>query len=63
MYSSGRGMDTHRMKQNIDDHAEILRALERRDAAAARKAMRAHIQDSGRFVIAWLENQVAGATT
>jgi DNA-binding GntR family transcriptional regulator len=61
MYSSARGMDAHRMQQNIDDHAEILRALEKRDAAAARKAMQAHIWESGRFVIAWLENQMAAS--
>jgi DNA-binding GntR family transcriptional regulator len=60
MYSSARGMDAHRMQQNITDHTEILRALQKRDPAAARKAMRAHILESGRFVIAWLENQTAG---
>ena len=60
MYSSARGMDIHRMQQNISDHAKILRALEVRDAVAARNAMQAHILESGRFVIAWLENQVSG---
>jgi DNA-binding GntR family transcriptional regulator len=58
MYSSSRGMDAHRMQQNIDDHSEILRALQKRDAGSARKAMRVHILESGRFVIAWLENHV-----
>lgn len=57
MHSSARGMDAHRMQQNINDHAEVLRALEKRDAAGARKAMHAHILEGGRFVIAWLENQ------
>jgi len=60
LYSSARGMDSHRMKQNIDDHAEILAALERRSPAAARKAMRNHVLDSGEFVSAWLENQMSG---
>jgi DNA-binding GntR family transcriptional regulator len=49
------------MQQNIHDHEEILRSLEKRDAARARKAMMAHVQDSGRFVIAWLENQISRA--
>jgi DNA-binding GntR family transcriptional regulator len=59
MYSSARGMDSHRMLQNIADHAEILNALQKRDAAAARKAMRTHILESGRVVIGWLEKQMA----
>jgi len=46
------------MQRNFDDHSEILRALQKRDAGSARKAMRAHILESGRFVIAWLENHV-----
>jgi DNA-binding GntR family transcriptional regulator len=58
MYSSARGMDAHRMQQNINDHAEVLRALEKRDAAGARKAMHEHIVEGGRFVIAWLENRM-----
>ncbi len=57
MYSSSRGMDTHRMQRNIEDHTEILRALEKRDAVRARKAMQAHVLESGQLVIAWLENQ------
>jgi DNA-binding GntR family transcriptional regulator len=61
LYSSARGMDVHRMQRNIQDHEEILRSLEKRDAARARKAMMAHVQDSGRFVIAWLENQISRA--
>lgn len=59
MYSSARGMDAHRMQLNITHHAEILHALQKRDAAAARKAMQAHILDSSGFVIAWLENHMA----
>jgi DNA-binding GntR family transcriptional regulator len=62
MYSSARGMDVHRMKQNIHDHEEILRAMEKRNAGQARKAMEAHVMDSGRFVIAWLENQMSSPT-
>jgi DNA-binding GntR family transcriptional regulator len=59
MYSSARGMDAHRMQMNIDDHEEILRALERRDGERARSAMQRHILESGKFVIAWLENNLS----
>lgn len=59
MYSSARGMDAHRMQQNIDDHEKILLALDRRDAAGARQAMQDHVLESGQFVIAWLENHLA----
>jgi DNA-binding GntR family transcriptional regulator len=59
MYSSARGMDTHRMQQNINDHEKILRALEKRDADLARSAMQTHILESGTFVIAWLENHLS----
>ncbi len=58
MSSSARGMDSHRMQRNIHSHEEILTALERRDANAARKAMQDHIHESGHLVIAWLENQM-----
>ncbi len=59
MYSSARGMDAHRMQQNIDGHEEILRALEKRDANRARGAMQRHILESGKFVISWLENHLS----
>jgi DNA-binding GntR family transcriptional regulator len=58
MSSSARGMDSHRIQRNIRSHEEILTALERRDADAARKAMQDHIHESGHLVIAWLENQM-----
>lgn len=59
LYSSARGMDSHRRQRNIESHREILTALERRDAVAARKAMQGHVDESGRLVIAWLENQTS----
>lgn len=58
MYSSARGMDAHRMRRNIESHEEILAALERRDAAVARKSMHNHVHESGQLVIAWLEAQM-----
>lgn len=59
MHSSSRGMDAHRMQQNIDDHEEILRALERRNAERARQAMQTHVLESGKILIAWLENHMS----
>jgi DNA-binding GntR family transcriptional regulator len=59
MYSSSRGMDAHRMQRNIHDHEEILRALEKRNAERARQAMQSHVLESGKFVIAWLENHLS----
>jgi DNA-binding GntR family transcriptional regulator len=59
LYSSARGMDVHRMQQNIDHHEEILCLLEKRDARQARQAMQRHILDSGQFVNAWLENHLS----
>lgn len=56
MYSSARGMDSHRMQRNIDDHEKILHALERRKASEAREAMKLHVLEAGEFVISWLEN-------
>jgi DNA-binding GntR family transcriptional regulator len=56
MYSSSRGMNSHRMQQNINDHEKIVRALEERDADQARRAMQEHVLESGKVVIAWLEN-------
>ncbi len=63
IYSSARTMDAHRMQRNIEDHEKILRALEARDAAQARKAMEGHIHESGTFVIAWRENNFAADVT
>jgi DNA-binding GntR family transcriptional regulator len=47
------------MQRNIHDHEEILRALEKRNAERARQAMQSHVLESGKFVIAWLENHLS----
>lgn len=55
--ASALGMYKHRMEKNIVHHAEILAAMEARDAIRAREAMVKHVLESGEFVAAWLENQ------
>lgn len=56
--SSALGMYKHRMERNITHHAAVLAALEARDEAAARQAMAVHVEESGKFVSAWMENQI-----
>ncbi len=51
------GMYENRMKKNIEHHAAIVQALTARDAAASRAAMRAHIHESGEFVVEWLQKR------
>jgi DNA-binding GntR family transcriptional regulator len=57
--SSALGMYRYRMEKNITHHEAILSGLDARDELAARRAMSSHIQESGEFVAAWLENQVS----
>lgn len=57
MRSSALGMDHHRMRRTIAHHAAILRALEARDPAAARRATAEHVLESGELVVAWFENR------
>lgn len=51
------GMYETRMKKNIEHHAAIVAALTTRDAATSRAAMRAHIHESGEFVVEWLQKR------
>ena len=53
------GMYESRMRKNIEHHAAIVAALVARDAPASRDAMRTHIQESGEFVVDWLEKRPA----
>ncbi|MET4579267.1 GntR family transcriptional regulator [Ottowia thiooxydans] len=55
--SSALGMYKHRMERNIAHHEAILSALEAHDEIAARRAMAAHVDESGEFVATWMENQ------
>lgn len=46
---------TRLLEENVDQHHDILEAVKRRDAAAARQAMTSHIQRAGELVAAWFE--------
>lgn len=53
------GMYESRMRKNIEHHSDIVAALVARDAGASRHAMRTHIQESGEFVVDWLQKRPA----
>ncbi len=53
---SALAMDGQRMRENVAQHDAILDAIERRDAAAARRAMTHHILRSGEIMVWWLES-------
>jgi DNA-binding GntR family transcriptional regulator len=55
MRTSALGMDSYRVESNIVRHDKILKALEEREPARARRAMVEHIQEAGEFVIAWFD--------
>ncbi|MGE8454671.1 MAG: FCD domain-containing protein, partial [Pseudomonadales bacterium] len=53
------GMYESRMRKNIEHHSAIVDAMVARDPAGSRHAMRTHIQESGEFVVDWLEKRPA----
>lgn len=53
------GMYESRMQKNIAHHGAIVQAMLARDSAAARHAMRTHVQESGAFVVDWLQKRPA----
>lgn len=53
------GMYESRMRKNIEHHSAIVDALIARDPAGSRHAMRTHIQESGEFVVDWLQKRPA----
>jgi len=53
------GMYESRMRKNIEHHSAIVDALVARDPAGSRHAMRTHIQESGEFVVDWLQKRPA----
>jgi DNA-binding GntR family transcriptional regulator len=59
MLSSAFGMNSFRIESNIVQHERILKALEDREPARARRAMVDHVLESGEFVIASFANQMA----
>jgi DNA-binding GntR family transcriptional regulator len=56
MLSSALGMNSFRIESNISHHERILKALEEREPARARRAMVDHILESSEFVIASFAN-------
>jgi DNA-binding GntR family transcriptional regulator len=59
MLSSALSMNSFRIESNITQHEKILKALEDREPARARRAMVDHILEAGEFVIASFANQPA----
>ena len=57
MLSSALSMNSFRIESNITQHEKILKALEDREPARARRAMVDHILEAGEFVIASFANQ------
>jgi DNA-binding GntR family transcriptional regulator len=43
--------NSHLLQQNVEEHDEILRAIEAHDPPAAREAMQRHVSRSGELVI------------
>jgi DNA-binding GntR family transcriptional regulator len=58
MLSSALGMNSFRIESNIVQHERILKALEDREPARARRAMLDHILEAGEFVIGSFANQM-----
>ncbi len=61
LLSSAFGMNSFRIEANISQHERILKALEDREPARARRAMVEHILKASEFVIASFANHVAEA--
>jgi len=51
--------DSHLLEANVHEHEEIRQAIEARDPAAARAAMRAHLRHGGDLIARWVESQSA----
>ena len=54
------GMDAHRLRLTLTHHEKILDRLTARDVKGAREAVVTHIQESGEFVVRWLERNYPG---
>jgi DNA-binding GntR family transcriptional regulator len=57
MLSSAIGMNSFRLESTVAQHERILKALEEREPAKARRAMIEHVLEAGEFVIASFANQ------
>lgn len=49
--------DSHLMAENVEQHGEILAAIERRDPDEARDAMRRHVLRAGELIARWVEQR------
>jgi DNA-binding GntR family transcriptional regulator len=54
-------LDARLLTQNVEQHHEILAAIERRDPDGAREAMRRHVLRAGELIARWVERR--GTTT
>ena len=49
--------DSRLMAENVEQHSEILAAIERRDPDGARDAMRRHVLRAGELIARWVEQR------
>jgi DNA-binding GntR family transcriptional regulator len=49
--------DSRLMAENVEQHHEVLQAIERRDPDAARDAMRRHVLGAGELIARWVERR------
>jgi DNA-binding GntR family transcriptional regulator len=49
--------DSKLLAENVEQHHEILEAIERRDPDAAREAMRRHVLRAGELIARWVERR------
>jgi DNA-binding GntR family transcriptional regulator len=49
--------DSRLMAENVEQHHAVLAAIERRDADAARAAMRGHVLRAGELIARWVERR------
>lgn len=51
-------LESRMLKETIEQHREVLEAIERGDAEEARRAMRGHVHRTGELVSRWVERRV-----
>jgi len=52
---SALSKSSHLLEENVEQHHRVLEAIERRDAAAARREMTAHVRSAGELVARLME--------
>lgn len=53
--------DSRLLAENVDQHRRIFEAIERRDAAEARRTMTEHVRRAGELVAVWFERRGSAA--